>query len=240
MSITATQISNMLAFMIAQIGKPYSESSGRFGPSEYDCSGLVFTAANQAGITIPGSASADSGDVLANTEIDYLASLPGAQVINSQSQIKTGDIVGFTGASPDPSNYGPIGHIGMAVNNTTLISAFDTQSGVIETPISGSGGFVVAVRLLNATIPTPAGAGTPTGSQGVGSLLSIPQDVIDFFTDGKNLLYGLMWIINPASWLRIGAFFAGIGLLAGAVYLFTRVGAGEPILPSITPVPIPI
>jgi Bacteriophage peptidoglycan hydrolase len=240
MSITASQISNMLAFMIAQIGKPYSESSGRFGPSEYDCSGLVFTAANQAGITIPGSASADSGDVLANTEIDYLASLPGAQVITSQSQIKTGDIVGFTGASPDPSNYGPIGHIGMAVSNSTLVSAFDTQSGVTETPMSQSGGFVVAVRLLNATIPTPSGAGGTTGSQGVSSIFSIPSQITGFFGDAKTLIDALMWIVNPASWLRIGAFFAGTILIIFAIYALMKVGSDEPLfkMPQVVPVPI--
>jgi hypothetical protein len=139
----------MLRFMESIVGKPYSESTAtnpatgqenRFGPSEYDCSGAIYTAANKAGINLPAS------QAIASSEAQWFAALSGATHYTSASNIGTGDILFFTGASPDPSSFGPIGHVGMASSATELVSAYDTQQGVCYTPISQDA-FVVGVRL---------------------------------------------------------------------------------------------
>jgi hypothetical protein len=50
-----------------------------------------------------------------------------------------------------------------------------------------------------------------------GGLLGLPSQVIDFFTTAEKFVHALLWLVNPASWMRILAgFFAvltgGIGL----------------------------
>src|SRR5580698_6398655 len=140
MSFTAAQVSKIMAFMVAAEGKHYSEALGlRLGPTEYDCSGLVYAASHSAGINIP------SGDSIANLEANWFGS-NGAQVIKNVNQVKTGDIIFFQGAAPGPSNYGPIGHVGIVISPGKELSAYDTASGVSIQPINQDV-FTVAMRL---------------------------------------------------------------------------------------------
>jgi hypothetical protein len=236
--ITTAQVAAMLAFMVAQIGKPYSEAvPGRFGPNEYDCSGLVFTAAKNAGIPFPGNASTDSGDVLANTEANYLGTLSGVTKITDPSQIKTGDVLFFTGAAPGPSNYGPIGHVGMAFNSTTLMSAYDTAQGITKTPISQDH-FVVGFRLTGGSVSDPSTSPSGGGSGGIG--IDWPSEITGFFSDAEKFVDKVMWLAMPASWVRIGAFLAGVALLLFAIHALIAAGKGEPLvsMPSVIPVPV--
>jgi hypothetical protein len=228
---TVEQVTNMLAFMLAQKGHPYSEDlSLRLGPHDYDCSGLVYEAAKHAGISIPQS------DDVAASEADYLGSQPGVTVIKDAKDIKTGDVLFFSGAAPGPSKYGGIGHTGMAASNTTLISAYDTADGVTETPIAQDN-FVVGMRLTGGTIGTPDGS--PAPSQG-GSLFSWAPDILNFFGEADKLVTSLMWLAKPASWVRIGAFLVGVGLLLFGIHALIAVGSGSPIIsmPNVVPVPI--
>lgn len=233
-------VGEILAFMTAAIGKPYSENTAtdpatgeeyRFGPTEYDCSGLVYSALKKAGVDIPAS------DAIANLEAEWLSKQPGVTEVKSTKDIKTGDILFFTGASPDPSPFGGIGHVGIAKSPTELLSAYDTALGVTTTPISQDS-FVIGMRLGSSP------AASPTGSQGgLGGLLSIPSEITSFFSDADKFVNVLMWIVNPASWLRIGAFLVGIALLLFAIYAFVKVGEGEsplPKAPQTIPVPVPI
>jgi Bacteriophage peptidoglycan hydrolase len=236
--ITAAEVSAMLAYMVAQIGKPYSEAvPGRFGPNEFDCSGLVFTAAQKAGIPFPGNASTDSGDVLANTEANYLGTLPGVTKITNVSQIKTGDVLFFTGASPGPSNYGPIGHVGMAFSPSTLISAYDTAEGITKTPITQDQ-FVVGFRLTGGNVSDPSSS--PSGGGGSGIGIDWPKQITGFFQDADKFVTQLAWLTMPASWVRIGAFLAGVALLLFGVHALIAAGKGEPLvsMPSVIPVPV--
>jgi hypothetical protein len=83
---------------------------------------------------------------------------------------------------------------------------------------------------------TPAGAGG-----GLGGILSIPTDITNFFSEADKFVTLLMWIAQPSSWLRIGAFLVGIGLLLFAIHALIAVGEGGdimPKMPNIVPVPI--
>jgi cell wall-associated NlpC family hydrolase len=153
----------MVAFMMAQRGKPYSEAiPARFGPDVYDCSGLVWAAANAAGVGMPGGPHNDAAAIV-DPELQWAGSLAGAKVITNVSQVQAGDIVGFW--APDATTHGSakmdpdgntlhigsvsvksMGHIGMAINPLQYISAYDTASGILVNPITGDQ-FVCAVRL---------------------------------------------------------------------------------------------
>jgi Transglycosylase SLT domain len=73
-------------------------------------------------------------------------------------------------------------------------------------------------------------------------LLSWPGDITGFFHDSKDFIDALLWIVNPASWLRIGSFAVGILLILMAVWIFIKVGSDEPIIkaPSTIPIPVPV
>lgn len=158
----------MEKYMMARKGDAYSESN-RWGRPPYDCSSLLWSAANASGLKIPGDPSTDSGDVLANTEANWIGEQKGVTKNTVASKIRTNDILFFTGAGPGPSNYGGIGHVGMAASPTVMISAYDTASGVTTTPI-GQDKFVVGFTLGGggATSPgtTTTTAGTTTTTQG--------------------------------------------------------------------------
>lgn len=140
---SSVQAERMLLFMESQVGHPYlSQNPQRFGPTYYDCSGLVYTAAQYAGVGLP------KASAIADLEAIWFAGQPGAQKITSINAVETGDICFFTGAAPD-SNYEfpPIGHVGMCSSPGQLVSAYDTAMGVCYVPLSQGGGFVVAIRL---------------------------------------------------------------------------------------------
>ena len=86
-------------------------------------------------------------------------------------------------------------------------------------------------------------AASSSSSQGGGGLLGdiwegtgIPQ----FFSDADSFVNKLVWLTKPSSWLRIGAFLAGVALLLFAFHAFMAVAAGEPIIqmPNVVPVPV--
>jgi cell wall-associated NlpC family hydrolase len=130
----------MLSFMESKVGHPYSENlSLRLGPEYYDCSGLVWAAAQAAGINIPKALSNTTG------EPPYLAA-HGWSPITSESSVQEGDICFFVGADPtEVPGFGEIGHVGMCSSVGTLVSAYDTAQGVCYTPMAQDH-FVVAFR----------------------------------------------------------------------------------------------
>lgn len=146
--------------MLAQVGKPYTEEvPERFGPNGFDCSGLVWAAADSAGDALPGGPS-DDGAALVPFEMEWFAEQTGVQVITSATDIQTGDLIAFTGAAPAPfavtlQNHayspGQFGHIGMATSTTEYVSAYDTAEGVIIKLISGDV-FNAALRLTPALL----------------------------------------------------------------------------------------
>jgi murein DD-endopeptidase MepM/ murein hydrolase activator NlpD len=84
-----------------------------------------------------------------------------------------------------------------------------------------------------------SGGGVETTSS-IGGLFSWPGDIVGFFKDAKTFVDALLWIVNPASWLRIGAFMVGTILILFAIYALLKVGSNEPLfsMPKVVPVPV--
>lgn len=134
-SITAGQVVTMREFMVDQLGKPYTQvNPTRFGPTAYDCSGLVWAAAVAANIPMPQSLST------AEPEMAYFADQIGAYIIPGIPELEAGDIVGCTGAIPGPVTIGghtyQVGHIGVMADNVNLVSALNTKLGVAVMNVS--------------------------------------------------------------------------------------------------------
>jgi hypothetical protein len=95
-------------------------------------------------------------------------------------------------------------------------------------------------------ISIAAGSGSTANAAGGAtadsSILSWPSEITGFFSDSKTFIDALLWIVNPASWLRIGSFGLAIILLFLAILIFTKVGSDDPLikLPSSIPVPVPV
>lgn len=100
----------------------------------------------------------------------------------------------------------------------------------------------LAGQSKSVSVGPSAATGDNTGGANTTSFLSWPGDITGFFRDAKTFVDALLWIVNPASWLRIGAFGFGVLLLVFAILLFVKVGSDEPLikLPSTVPVPVPV
>lgn len=99
-----------LNFAISQLGKPYRY--GAEGPNNYDCSGLTSWAFAQAGVTLPRSSS---------QQATVGRSVP-------RSEIRAGDLIFF---------YSPVSHVGIAVDNDTMIHSPQTGDVVKYSSIAG-------------------------------------------------------------------------------------------------------
>lgn len=81
---------------------------------------------------------------------------------------------------------------------------------------------------------------TQTQDTSASGLFSFPSDITGFFGEADKFVTALLWLINPASWVRIGAFLVGVALLFFAIHAFIAVSSGSPILktPDVIPVPV--
>lgn len=135
--VSLSQVNAMTAFMVSQKGKPYGQDTSinpqtgkeyRFGPTEYDCSGLVYAAAQVAGVPLPQS------QATAHVEAAWFAALPGATVVPDIPHLKAGDVVACLGSAPNDITINGhvyhIGHIGLMIDSTYLISALNSKEGV--------------------------------------------------------------------------------------------------------------
>src|SRR5215467_2244014 len=106
---TGTQAQKVVAFVYAQIGKPYV--FGASGPDSYDCSGLTSAAWASVGVSIP------------RTSQEQWAGLPHVPT----SDMQPGDILVFNGA----------GHVGIYVGGGMMIDAPHTGLDVQKVALSG-------------------------------------------------------------------------------------------------------
>ena len=98
-------------------------------------------------------------------------------------------------------------------------------------------------KFLQGNVPPATSTPSTTSpDQTASGLFSWPSDITGFFHDAKDFTDALLWIVNPASWLRIGSFAVGIILVLMAVWIFVKVGSGDPIVkaPSTIPIPVPV
>jgi cell wall-associated NlpC family hydrolase len=120
--ITNAGIRKVVAFAVAQVGKPYSW--GAAGPGSYDCSGLTMAAYNVIGVSLPHSAA---------DQYNY-----GHHV--SFNSLQPGDLMFF---------YSPIGHVTMYIGGGMMVSAPETGElvKIIPANVFGSA-YAGATRLI--------------------------------------------------------------------------------------------
>lgn len=194
---------------------------GGTSPSGFDCSGLIYYSLHQLGIS----------NVPRTSEEQW----SWAQHIN-QSQLQPGDLV----FANFPGEVSP-GHVGIYVGNGNVYSAQDQKLGIGTVPLSSWGSAIVGYGRIPGIDATgtnqPQQANTASA---LGGVFSWPADITGFFKDTKTFIDALLWIVNPASWLRIGSFAIGMILLAAALYALMKVGSDEPMFKMPTVVPIPV
>jgi hypothetical protein len=170
-----------------------------------DCSGLVWLAAKQAGISIPRTTTAQWA---------ALQHIPA-------DQAQPGDLVYFVGADP-PSP----GHVGVVdtSGHWTMIDAPQTGETVHQqsfaVPGSGENAVVGFARLPG--VKGAAGGSAGAGGGGGGGLFSLimPPAALQFFDDASTFVTAAMWIMNPENWARIIAGAAAVLFaVAGALFL---------------------
>lgn len=103
----------ILAFAQSKIGCAYSY--GGVGPSAYDCSGLVYAAYKNAGLSIARTADAQYRQVAA-----------AGHLVKDVSSLKPGDLVFF---------YPGIGHVGVYEGNGSFVHASTYGVGVIRSSL---------------------------------------------------------------------------------------------------------
>jgi cell wall-associated NlpC family hydrolase len=190
---------------------------GDAGPNAFDCSGLVKYALTQLGVK----------DVPRTSEEQYAW----ADKI-SKDQLQPGDLV-FAQFAADSGSASP-GHVGVYVGNGEILSAEDPAQGVGLASLSSWGSNIVGY----GRVPDSAGGSATDTASLASGVFSWPTDITGFFGDAKTGLDALMWLVNPASWVRIGSFFLGTILVIAAIYIFIRVGSDEPVVPRVVPVPV--
>lgn len=209
-----------LAAFVAEVEKwksvPYVW--GGASPAGFDCSGLVQYSLEQLGISnVPRTS---------EQQWSWAQHIP-------QSEIQPGDLVfaqfpGDTGGSP--------GHVGIYIGNGNVYSARDPSAGIGVDSLASWGSAIVGYGRIPG-IDASGSSATTTAADSSGGVLSwltgIPNEFADVFTLAHNL-------INPAFWLRIGAFFAGAALLIFGIYTLVKADSGGSMVPQNIPIPVPI
>jgi Transglycosylase SLT domain len=119
----------------------------------------------------------------------------------------------------------------------------DTLAAYNAGPGNKQAGYGYADRILGlagqaTNLQVATGSDTSSATGGLGGILSIPSDIVNFFKDADSFVLKLHWLFEPSSWLRIGSFFIAIIFLVGAIIIFTR--ADEKIGSVPLPMPVPV
>jgi cell wall-associated NlpC family hydrolase len=128
-TVSAVQIAPVLAFMRAQVGKPYLW--GATGPDAWDCSSLVQAAYRTIGVSVP------------RTTQQQVSASPQVSGVDLQP----GDLLFIPGS--DGTVSAP-GHVGMYMGDGQVIDAKGARWGVIVSDISSWTDVVAVTRPLAA------------------------------------------------------------------------------------------
>lgn len=147
---------NIAATALRYKGVPYTWGAGGPPSRGWDCSGFVnWVLGHDLGMVLPGGVKNFSGNGHGPVVVQY-ATWKSASTISGAPE--PGDLCVWAG-------IGASGHIGIAIGPTQMISALDTQSGTIVTPIHGYGpaGVPVMYRRVggggSGNILPPSGCG---------------------------------------------------------------------------------
>ena len=98
----------MINYANAQVGKPYSMTGPRVGPTSFDCSGLMSASIKAGGLTSISGRNEDFGTTASGLVSGSKTLIPR----NDFSNLKPGDMVHFS-----PYSSGTTGHVGIVVAN---------------------------------------------------------------------------------------------------------------------------
>lgn len=124
----STRVQEMIAFAMAQIGKPYLFGSA--GPNSYDCSGLVRASFAKVGVNVPHQS--------------RLLATMGAAVDWKNSSIQPGDLI-FTYSG---GNTSQIGHVAIAISSTEMVEALSPGKTVSTRKIPAKDRIIEVRRIL--------------------------------------------------------------------------------------------
>jgi cell wall-associated NlpC family hydrolase len=143
---------------IAQDALKYAGATYVYGgpaarPGDWDCSSFVsYVLGHDLGMVLPGGGKYGAPAYPPNAHgpvvLSY-AGWAGATTLPAGMSPSAGDLCVFPGA-------GPLGHIGIAIDASHMISALDTESGTLVSPIVGYGpaGVAVEYRRVNGAAQT--------------------------------------------------------------------------------------
>lgn len=119
-------------YALAQTGRPYHAYGARFGPSYFDCSGLVIASLNAAHIPLgPGiSVSAETG----NTVSLYRWAQDVGGLVSVEKAVATRGAILIKGKW---YGNGPLGHTSISLGDGTEMAAHGVSSGIHPSPLYG-------------------------------------------------------------------------------------------------------
>lgn len=193
MALTGAQI---VAEARKFLGVPYEY--GGTTTAGLDCSGLVQLVLTKLGVPNVPRTSED--------QWDWVTRIP-------ESQAGPGDLIFFTGSPIDP----PPGHVGIIVstNPPLMLDALETGTNVRIEPWSDAGEPTGFGKVPTATVTTSDQSSSGSG----GSWLGFLTDPISAASD---MLKIVEFLINPLSWLRIIAGFAGFLFLGAGLFMMAK------------------
>lgn len=118
-------IETAVNFAIAQSGKPYSTSAGRFGMHHFDCSGLVIRALDEAGVSLPNGISVERE--WGNTVSVWYWARDVGGLVSVDKAMRTRGAILLKGRW---WGNGPLGHIEFSLGDGREVGAHSTRSGI--------------------------------------------------------------------------------------------------------------
>lgn len=222
MTAALTGTAAILTAALSQIGVPYSWG-GEDPGTDFDCSGLVQWAYEQAGIQLPRTSEAQ---FQATTQIP-------------ESQAKPGDLVFMAGSDGTAANPG---HVGIFLGGGKFLEAPHTGANVeISTiPTGATFGAVQGLPENASSAPTSVlsaidTTATSASPGGGGGILSTVTSALDPLSGLGNVEQVFTDLVNPAFWKRTGMGIGGVALfIVGLVIFFESTDVGKKATSDLT------
>jgi len=151
-------------------GQKYTYGGSAAKPGDWDCSSFVsYVLGHDFGMVLPGGGRYGSAGYPPGSHgpvVSTYAAWTGASTLPAGQSPAAGDLCVWNG-------LGPLGHIGIATDGSHMISALDTESGTVHTPIAGYGpaGVKVTYRRINGAGQTGAAASPTSALAGLAGAL---------------------------------------------------------------------
>ena len=181
----------------------YGGTGARVG--DWDCSSYVsYVLGHDLGLALPGGSwrAVTAGGTVHGPVVMSYVQWGGAVTVGSP---EPGALVCWQG-------YGTNAHIGISIGGGRMISAYDTASGTIVTPIAGNGPQGAGPPIFRRVLGVPGGSTVPAGSGG--GALSLAQQLAALVSDPLRILTAPFALARAVLGLEG---LAALGLVAGGV-----------------------